>query len=126
MSAEHPLERGEYEHHCDWLEGGRQVHLGYPERHLNHSCAHNAYVRTDDGSGRIIALRAIEPGEEITNHYAIAESGGNGFECACGSDRCLGHVPGNFVELPHDVRERLRPLLPEWFRREHPEATPRI
>lgn len=83
-------------------------------------CANNAYVRSDEGSSRIVAVRAIEPGEEITNHYAIAEAGGVGFDCGCGSDRCLGRVPGDVTGLPPEEQKRLRPLLPEWFLRNHP------
>jgi hypothetical protein len=53
VSPELPLDpaKGEFEYHCDWLEGGRQVYIGYPERH-------------------IVALRAIRPGEEVTETTA--------------------------------------------------------
>ena len=37
-----PLGPDEGDEHCDYLDGGRTVYLGVPERHLNHSCEANA------------------------------------------------------------------------------------
>jgi hypothetical protein len=60
-------ELGEQPEHCDYIDGGRTVHLGTPERHLNHSCVANALIRElPDGRHEIAARRDIAAGEEVT------------------------------------------------------------
>jgi len=124
VTPEQPLDAdaGEFEYHCDWLEGGRQVYLGFPERFVNHSCDANAFVRFGDGAGQLIALRPIKSGEEVTDNYSLNLSAGKPWLCSCSSRRCLGTVPGDFFELPLAVRIELQPLLARWFIREHREA----
>jgi hypothetical protein len=112
-------ELGEYEHHCDWLADGRQVYLGFPERHINHSCDANAFVRFEEGAGRVIALRPIRVNEEITNNYSINMWGGREWRCTCGSPRCLGLIPGSFFALPIDRQIELSPFLAPWFVKAH-------
>jgi hypothetical protein len=121
ITPEEPLdvENGEHEHHCDWLEGGRQVYLGFPERHINHSCDANTFHRRVEGGTQIVALRPIHPGEEITNNYTVDLADGLPWECTCGSERCLGTVPGDFFKLPLLLQIELQPLLSEWFAKEH-------
>jgi SET domain-containing protein len=120
VTPENPLdpEKDELEHHCDWLEGGRQVYLGFPERYVNHCCEPNAFMRVQDGVGHIVALRPIRVGEEVTNHYGVDLSRGDSWQCGCDSPRCLGVVTGDFFELPLDVQVELCPLLNEWFIKE--------
>jgi SET domain-containing protein len=124
VTPEAPLDEasGEYEHHCDWLEDGRQVYLGFPERHVNHSCDANAFLRRRDGTGAIVALRPIRAGEEITNNYSVDLVDGQSWRCSCGSERCLGTVPGEFFALPLDRQVELAPLLADWFIAEHRDA----
>jgi hypothetical protein len=121
VTPERPLDpdKGEFEYHCDWLEGGRQVYLGYPSRHVNHSCDANAFVAERDGLHHVVALRPIRPNEEITHHYGVNLWDGEAWECTCGSERCLGTVPGDFFSLPLDVQVELSPLLMPWFIAEH-------
>ena len=112
-------ERHEYEQHCDWLDDGRQVYLGFPERHINHSCDANAFVRFIDGAGTVVAMRPIKANEEITNHYSINLSGGEPWRCNCGAESCLGVIPGSFFELPIDLQVELSPFLAPWFVTQH-------
>ncbi|HLG11181.1 MAG TPA: SET domain-containing protein-lysine N-methyltransferase [Dehalococcoidia bacterium] len=121
VTAAEPLDEsaGEYDQHCDWLEGGRQVYLGFPERHVNHSCDANSFHRRIAGTTHLVALRPIHPGDEITNHYCIDLSAGEAWSCACGSERCLGMIPGDFFDLPLSLQIELQPLLSEWFIAEH-------
>jgi len=122
VTAEQPLDpsKGESEQHCDRLEGGRQVYLGYPERHINHSCDANSFRRvTGEGAGEVVALRPVRRGEEITANYSIDLWDGRAWRCNCGSQRCLGIVPGDFFSLPLDRQIELSPFLSDWFIREH-------
>jgi hypothetical protein len=84
-------------------------------RWLNHSCDPNSEVRSrwDAEAGCMIAwwvaLRAIEPGEEVTYDYAFVPDVAE--PCACGAARCRGVIvdpdPAQIQRLP----ERLRTLL---------------
>ena len=123
VDEEHPLrpELGEYAHHCDYLEGGKVVLQGYPERHVNSSCDPNAYARRSAGGGVVVARRAIRAGEEITCDYIIDCHGGIVWRCDCGSPRCRRVVPSSFFELPVEAQLDYLPLLNEWFVAEHRE-----
>ena len=112
-------ERHESEQHCDWLEDGRQVYLGFPERHINHSCAANTYVRFVDNVGTVVAIRPIKVNEEITNHYSINLWGGEAWPCNCGAENCLGIIPPSFFDLPLDRQVELSPFLAPWFVAQH-------
>lgn len=119
----HPLrpELGEYEYHCDYLEGGKVVLQGYPERHVNSSCDPNAYARRTEDARVVVARRHIEAGEEITCDYIIDCHGGVVWRCNCASPRCRRVVPSSFFELPVEKQLEYLPLLNEWFVAEHRE-----
>jgi SET domain-containing protein len=123
VTDDEPLDaaNGEFEQHCDWLEGGRQVYVGFPERHVNHSCDANAFHKRVDGRTYVVALRQIQPGDEITSNYSVDLWHGHAWHCACGSQRCLGTVPGDFFALPLALQIELQPLLSDWFVAEHSE-----
>lgn len=64
-----------------------------PPDYINHSCDANAGL---SGQIAIVAMRAIEPGEEVTIDYAMCDgSPYDEFECACGSVSCRGRVTGD-------------------------------
>lgn len=76
------------------------VTLGEPEAadYINHSCDPNA---GPSGQIVIVALRDIEPGEEICFDYAMSDgSPYDEFDCACGAINCRGRVTGNDWMLP--------------------------
>ncbi len=61
---------------------------GHPTAFINHSCAPNSFSRVAHGRIFFYALRAIEPGEEITLDYTPSQQPGH--PCVCGSPRCRG------------------------------------
>jgi hypothetical protein len=121
VTADNPLNaaKGEVEHHCDWLWDGIQVLLPSPDCYVNHSCAPNSNVIWRDDVGHNVALREIEEGEEITHSYSVNLHGGLSWQCNCGSERCIGVVPGSFFVLPIERQAELAPLLANWFIAEH-------
>lgn len=121
ITPDAPLGDDERWYHCDDLEGGRQVVLGYPERHLNHCCDPNAYIAQEDGATYIVARRPIAAGEEITNDYCMNSTGDTVWECGCGSTRCRRSIHSDFSWLPLDKQREYRPLLMRWFIDEHRE-----
>lgn len=124
----HPLrpERGDQEDHCAYLQDGRVVLLGVPERHLNHSCDPNSYLNTVADELRVIARRSIEAGEEITLDYLINTHEGSRWRCNCGTDRCRGLLEASFFELPLELQKEYVVLLEYWFVEQHADAVSRL
>lgn len=59
---------------------------------INHSCNPNCGI---SGSLKIIAMRDIEPEEEITFDYVMSESSDYEMECKCSSSNCRKVITGN-------------------------------
>lgn len=114
----HPLGSADDARHCDYLEAGKVVLMQPPERHINHSCDPNTYVKTVDSRRRVIALRDIPAGEEITYDYCINGGGDTVWSCHCGAARCRREIHSDFFHLPVELQREYLPLLDDWFRRE--------
>jgi hypothetical protein len=71
---------------------------GNEARFVNHSCEPNCESVIEDRRVFIEALRAIEPGEELTYDYQIQREPDDPpdvdaiFACRCGSERCRGSM----------------------------------
>ncbi|MCY1034077.1 SET domain-containing protein-lysine N-methyltransferase [Corallococcus sp. BB11-1] len=67
-------------------------------RYINHSCEPNCQSLIDKGHIHIYALRAIEPGEELTYDYAYERTPEMGddaeglYVCRCGTPSCRGTI----------------------------------
>jgi SET domain-containing protein len=62
-----------------------------PMRYTNHSCKPNAQLVIRNGRVEFYALRAIEPGEEITVDYGETHHEGR-LACRCGAPGCKGSL----------------------------------
>ena len=102
-----------------FLSDGKLLLVGKPDRYLNHSCNPNAYVWYRGKDIDLIARREISDGEEITVDYLINNSGGDSWECKCGSTRCRGRTASSFFELPFAIQCEYYPLLAPWFVQKH-------
>ncbi len=109
---------GERIDHCDYPDG-KVVLLGPPDRHINHSCDPNAFVQYQGDRCYLVARRDIDAGEEITCDYNINIAGGTSWPCHCGARRCRGETTGDFFKLPIEIQQEYRPLLADWFVRQH-------
>lgn len=112
---------GERLDHCDYPDG-KVVLLGFPDRHVNHCCDPNAYVRYEKDGCYLYARRAIRVGEEITVDYNTNITDGTSWPCHCGAVRCRGVVAGDFFKLPIEIQREYKPLLAEWFIRRNRDA----
>lgn len=126
VDARHPLRKGEEPRHCDYLDGGKVILMPSPERHINHSCDPNTYVKTFRGRRRVVALRDIESGDEITYDYCINSGGDTVWTCHCGAARCRQEIHSDFFHLPLEIQREYLPLLDAWFRRERAEDVARL
>jgi hypothetical protein len=65
---------------------------------MNHSCNPNAGFSGQIG---LIAMRDIEPGEEVCIDYAMCDSEPyDEFDCGCGAENCRGRVTGDDWKNP--------------------------
>lgn len=64
-------------------------HSSDPMRFTNHSCRPNARLQIRSERIEFYALRAIEPGEEITVNYGETHHEGT-LACRCGAPGCIG------------------------------------
>lgn len=115
----------EYEHHCDYLADGQVILMQWPERHINHCCWPNVYVKTVEGERHVFAWRKIRAGEELTFDYCINGGGDTIWQCNCGHPACRRMVHSDFFHLPRALQVSYLPLLDGWFveeRREQVEA----
>jgi hypothetical protein len=113
--------KGEFEYHCDYLAGGKVVLMQFPERHINHSCDPNTFVKTILGVRYVFALRAIVAGEEVAYDYCINGFGDTLWACHCRSERCRKTIHSDFFHLPYDLQVEYFPLLDNWYIEEYRE-----
>lgn len=86
---------------------------------VNHSCAPNTGLRFTDTGVFLVAIRAIEPGEELSWDYSTTLAQSNWHMiCQCRAPECR-RVIGNFETLPPERREwfRARNLVAPYLRR---------
>ena len=82
-----------------------------PARFLNHSCAPNCEALCEEGRVWIVALRDIQPGEEITFNYGYDLVDYQEHPCRCGARCCVGYI----VAEDFFARVRCRPSPPKNF-----------
>ncbi len=74
------------------LDGGKRIIDGFGvAAFVNHSCQPNCETDQIRGKMWIIALRDIEPGEELTYDYNLYD-GEDDAPCRCGAARCRGSL----------------------------------
>ncbi|MFW6011121.1 MAG: SET domain-containing protein [Desulfosalsimonas sp.] len=69
---------------------------------INHSCNPNVGFL---GQIVYVAMRKIEPGEELCHDYSMERTDDYSLECRCGSDYCRGKITGDDWKRP-DLQER--------------------
>lgn len=69
-----------------------------PECFVNHSCSNNTIAR----NFMDVAVRDIQPGDEITSNYET-DGAGLSFTCHCGAPNCRGTIgkPSGESAPPH-------------------------
>lgn len=73
-----------------WLDNGNYLDMVDQTRWVNHSCDPNAQVEGDAGWARLVCIKPIQPGEEITYDYAFSPPLAE--RCFCGAATCRGWI----------------------------------
>jgi hypothetical protein len=82
--------------------------LLYPEhlQYINHSCNPNVFF--DTHTMKIVALKPIAEGDEMTFFYPSTEwNMAQPFTCLCGSSNCLGEIKGA-AHIPPEILSRYK------------------
>jgi SET domain-containing protein len=104
------------------LQIGPDVYIGesgQADDFVNHSCDANAGMLIEGTDVRLIALRDILPGEQITFDYSTTmDEDDFEFDCLCGSANCRGRIR-DFKHLPGEIRAKYLQLgvVPTYNRR---------
>jgi len=81
-------------------------------RFLNHSCDPNCGIK---GLFKVVAMRAIKKGEQITWDYEMTEkSDWWKMTCRCGSPLCRKKI-GNYKNMPREVRQKYKGYISKWL-----------
>jgi SET domain-containing protein len=81
---------------------------------LNHSCDANCGIKD---KLKIVAMRDIEPSEEICFDYAMSESDPEyQMKCECGSKICRGKVTGNDWKIK-DLQKRYKGFFSDYIQK---------
>jgi len=85
-----------------------------PADWVNHSCAPNCGLR---GQIALVAMRRLEPGEEICFDYAMSDGTPyDEFPCGCGAPTCRGKVSGDDWTRP-ELWKRYRGYFSPYLQR---------
>lgn len=71
---------------------------------INHSCEPNVGV---EGQISYVAMRDIEPGEQLCLDYAMIDDFDGNMECNCGTSSCRGNINGRDWKIP-ELQEKYR------------------
>lgn len=115
------LTKEQNEYDCDYLENGKVILMQSPEKYINHSCDPSTYVKTINGVRKVLAIKDIKKGDEITYDYSINGDNDGTFTCHCGSNICRGVYQGNFFKLPKEIQQKYLPYLDDWFVKQYGE-----
>jgi SET domain-containing protein len=97
---------------------------GEIDDYVNHSCDPNGGVVIVGDSARLIAIKAIEPGQEIRFDYSTTMRNPIlVMTCSCGSAICRGRVD-DFDLLPGNIQERYKVIgiVPDYVTRRREPA----
>ena len=85
-----------------------------PGDSINHSCNPNCGM---GNASMVVAMRMIEPGEELTFDYAMSDSSDyDEFECQCKHSNCRGMIRGSDWNLPH-IQQRYQGFFSPYIQR---------
>lgn len=108
------LSPGEISDFTYTIQVGADAFLGSSGRiddYVNHSCAPSCAVRLLAGELRLLAVRALQRGDEVTFDYStcLVDEPPPVERCHCGAPTCRGRVLA-FRDLDPAQRRRLRTL----------------
>ena len=98
--------------HCGIIGPEKYIIFGYPEKYINHSCEPNVF----DKNRKVIAMKDIKKGDELSYDYSIAGVDNCRMNCHCKTKNCRKIIQG-YKSLPNNVREMYKRigLIPKYL-----------
>lgn len=93
--------------------GPHSVHKINQIFYINHSCEPNSAI---EGDIKIVALRDIFPGEEITIDYATIFFNQSNFVCNCNSSQCRKSIHGTDILIP-ELQKKYHKYIANWIQK---------
>lgn len=88
---------------------------------INHSCDPNCGINGNGASFRIVAMKFIKKGEELTYDYEMTEdSDWRMEECQCGSSFCR-KVIGAYRNMPMETKKKYRGFVADYLVKKYGE-----
>jgi len=107
MRGEIEKELAENDSHASQVSKDRFIrHAGLISK-VNHSCSPNCGIHLNEtGAHDFVAMKTIEPNEEIAFDYAMRNYTIDHFaaKCGCGAKKCRGNITG-WKDLPANIKK---------------------
>jgi SET domain-containing protein len=81
---------------------------------LNHSCDPNCGINGMGADFRIVAMKPIRNGDELTYDYEMTEDSNWRMKCECGSPICR-KVIGAYANMPLEIRKKYKCYVAEYL-----------
>jgi len=97
---------GNHSHASQIGENSYAIYAGLLSK-INHSCEPNCGLQLNEtGAHDFVAMKAINPNEELTFDYAMRNYNIDRFpeQCMCGSKKCRGRITG-WKDLPESKKK---------------------
>jgi len=102
------------------LQIGLDKHLlvDEPYRYVNHSCNPNCGIKDET---KLVAMKHVKKGEEITFDYAMTEKHMSAMTCLCNTAKCRKSITG-FDGLSEEDKHRYKGFISEYLQNGEPAA----
>ncbi len=97
--------------HAVQISENEWIEITDDARFMNHSCEPNCGIK---GKAKVVAMRDIEKGEELTFDYDMTENSDWVLECKCGSKNCRKIIQG-YKHLPEEVKNKYNGYISDWL-----------
>ena len=99
------------ENHCIQFEERKWRDSKGFAKLVNHSCNPNCGIKD---LFKIVAIKTIEAGQELTLDYEMTEDCLWRMKCNCGSKNCRKTI-GSFKNMPEKIRSKYEGYISEWL-----------
>jgi SET domain-containing protein len=80
-------------------------------RYINHSCEPNCGLK---GKFKIVSIRNIKKGEQLTYDYEMTEDSNWKMKCKCKTKSCR-KIIGTYKNLPEEIKDKYKSYTSKWL-----------
>lgn len=87
--------------------------------YINHSCNPNCFVKIEEDSAYLVAIKNIEPNEELTFDYSTTSTDNKdqfNLKCQCGAENCRKLISGfKSIDLKTKINYITKDIFPNYI-----------